>query len=321
MVAQRDKLLEEIAALIDHGQDLKFVVPQDTGFLRLDPDLMTKILALLERTTTLMREVTISFEDDPPAKAVGATLSPQEVADLAFVCRSELVEIHQGLKHTVNMKNAWKIAAQGDRAVARTIRALIPIEAALREYLGHAPLNRSWFDLDDALAIRGKFIEFWLFTKKTGTPDGPNQSRAFESLRDRIADLRQDPIYPYLRIDDKLTIRSLQKRVLSFLEATGSDTEESGRRLWQDLIGFFDLLMHINRREELQNHDRQLVGRVNRDLFHLTDATEIMPPAIHEQLKSLASLDSELDTLLLRDRPARSIEYREPIRRLHERMM
>ncbi len=321
MTVKRDKLVEEIAGLIENGQELKFVVPQDTGFLRLDPELIDNILAMLQRTITLMREVTASFEDDPPEKAANATLSPQEVADLAFVCRSELVELHQGLSHAVDTKNTWKIAAQGDRAVARAIRALIPIEASIREYLGQEPIKRNWLDLDDALTIRQKFIEFWLFTKTVGALDDSKQQATLQEIRDRIADLRKAPIYPYLRIDDKLSFRSLQKRVLSALEETGPGAAENCRRLWQDLVGFFDLLMHINRREELQNHDRLLIGRVNRDLYNLTDLAEVMPQAIHDQLKSLASLDPELDQLLLRDQPARSIEYKEPIRRLHQRLM
>ncbi len=316
MAVMRDKLLEEVAELIEHGQGLKFVVHHDTGLLALEPDLIDKILAMLLRTATLMRKVTESFENGPPTKAPRATLSPQEVADLAYVCRAELVEAHRKLGQILNTKDIWKIAAEGEQAVARAIRALIPIEAAIREFLGHEPLGRSWLDFQDALTIREKLIEFWLYAKKNGTPVFWNQRSSFQKILDRITDLRQDPIYPYLPIDDKLSLRALQKRVLGFLEETGPNTEEKGRRLWQDLISFFDLLMHINRREELKSHDLSLLRRVNRGHSHLTDNNDFMPRELHDQLKSLASQDPALDELLIRDWPARTFEYKEPIQRL-----
>ncbi|MEM8998559.1 MAG: hypothetical protein AAGF23_27480, partial [Acidobacteriota bacterium] len=306
MPASLDALLTRFSEHIEGGQKLKIVVPQDTGFFTLDPALVDGILALLAETVATMRAVTETFEDAAPERG-RSTLSPQEVADLAFVCRTELVELEKSLRQAAAAKNLWKTAAEADRAVARAIRAMIPIEGALLEYAGREPIERKWFDLDDALGIRRHFVDFWLECKRRGNPAAGLALRAaFDAFSARIADLRQDALYPYLRIDDRLQIRSLQKRILAEVEKDPQCTGLEARRLWQDLVGFFDLLMHIQRREELREHDRLLVGRISRQLHDLQRAPERLPEETHDQLRSLASLEPSLDVLLVREQPGRS---------------
>ncbi|MEM1180377.1 MAG: hypothetical protein AAGM22_18685 [Acidobacteriota bacterium] len=320
MPASLDALLQRLTEHIEGGQKLKIIVPQDTGFFTLDPELVEGILVLLNATVATMRQVTETFEEAAPERGA-STLAPQEVADLAFVCRTELVELEKSLRQASEAKNLWKTAAEADRAVARAIRAMIPIESSLREYAGLDPIERTWFDLDDALAIRRRFVDFWLECKRRGNPEGPDLKTAFQVFSQGIADLRQDALYPYLRIDDRLQIRSLQKRILAHMEKDPESRGLEGRRLWQDLVGFFDLLMHIQRREELREHDRLLVGRVCRLLFDLKHLPEHLPQETHEQLRSLASLEPTLDVLLLPDQPARSADYRQPLETLRAKLV
>ncbi|MEM6794960.1 MAG: hypothetical protein AAF725_13355 [Acidobacteriota bacterium] len=320
MAERRAELLDRISGLIESGQGLKVVVPQDTGFFSLDPALVPNILAMLRETAQTLHDVTERFETAPPERG-SSTLKPQEVADLAFVCRSELVELESSLSQVSKANNLWQTAAEADRAVARALRAMIPIEGLLREYSGLEPVPRRWFDLDDALTIRRRFIDLWLITRrrsKSEPPSGDGLRAAFESLAGRIAALRKDAIYPYLRIDDRLQIRALQKRILAQLEK-GVDPEE-GPRLWQDASGFFDLLMHIHRREELREHDRLVAGRVYRRIYDLVNVPERLPEEDHLKLMDLASIEPSLDELLLRDSPARSADYRQPLEALRARL-
>lgn len=320
MPASLDVLLQRVFDQIEGGQKLKIVVPQDTGFFKLDPRLIDRILDLLSSAIETMREVTDTFESDQAPARGASTLTPQEVADLAFVCRTELVELEQSLRQAVESKNLWKTAAEADRAVARTLRAMIPLESALREFAGLEPIERTWFDLEDALAIRRRFVDFWLEAKRRSSPEGNDLRAAFEHFSAMIAELRQDALYPYLRIDDRLQIRSLQKRILGHLEQDDPTAAVDGPRLWQDLVGFFDLLMHIQRREELREHDQLLVGRIYREIYDLKSAPEILPAESHGQLVALASLEPSLDALLLRGRPSRLTDYREPLESLREKL-
>ena len=319
MPVSLDVLLQRVSDQIEGGQKMKIVVPQDTGFFKLDPALIDRILGLLEGAIQTMRDVTDAFEHEGAPERGASTLAPQEVADLAFVCRTELVELEKSLRQASEAKNLWKTAAEADRAVARTLRAMIPIESALREFAGLEPIERTWFDLDDALNIRRRFVDFWLEAKRRGAPSGDGLKAAFERFSVMIAELRQAALYPYLRIDDRLQIRALQKRILAHLEQEVSVAAVEGPRLWQDLVGFFDLLMHIQRREELREHDRLLVGRIYREVYDLKHVPEVLPAASHEQLLALASLEPSLDALLLQG-PSRSAEYREPLEALREKL-
>ncbi|MCG8462922.1 MAG: hypothetical protein MI919_42095 [Holophagales bacterium] len=322
-VMGRNELLRRVAALLERGQAARIVIPQDTGFFTLDPERIDGILELLAMTAAVMRDVTSTFEEDPPEQVPGSALSPQEVADLAFVCRAELLELEKSVGSAVGSGNMWKIAAEGDRAVGRCVRGLIPMEASLRQYSGLEPVARTWFDLDDALEIRRHFVEIWLLVQRTGGQAVRDPTTAMRNLAESIDRLRGAEIYPYLRIDDRLQLRALQKRMLAFLDGISAEAVDDldGTRLWQDAVAFFDLLMHINRREELRDHDRQLVGRTLRQLYDSARMPKKMPPELHDELLTLASQEPALDALLGRAKPSRSAEYMQPLEALRQRLV
>ena len=321
MPEKRRELMERAAELIERGKGLQMVIPQDTGFFTVEPERIQGILGLLDDASVLMREVTAHFEDESHSMDIAeAVLTPQELADLAFLGRNELQELHSSLEQAATASNTWKIVSETDRSVTRSIRALIPIEAALRDYQGLEPIRRRWFDLDDALEIRQCYIRFWLEARRAAESAGDiaERLRHFSTL---IAELRRTKIYPYLRIDDRLEIRAVQKRIFAYLEEPGDDAQREGQRLWQDMVGFFDLLMQINRREELLDHDRLMVGRIYRELSDPSSTPERLPIEMHRKLMSLASQEPDLDDLLLNDEPARSVDYLGPLGKLRDRLM
>jgi hypothetical protein len=321
MTAPAD-LLPEIESLIERGQGLRFHVPQDTGFISLDPKHIGGVLEVLEKTVEALRHITNVFDDGPGLAPSASGLTAQDVADLAFVGRTETVEMRDNLAQARANGNVWKVAAEGDRAVARATRTLISVEAALRELSGLALLERKYFDLNDALEIRSHYAKLWLAVVWAGEPQKlKDVERNLRGIGDLIAELRREKIYPFLRIDDRLEIRNLQKRIMAFFEAPGAEAEQAGRRLWQDLVGFLHLLMHVNRREELREHDRLLVGRVYREINDHGSRPGELSAEMHESLRGLASLDPDLDRLLVLIRPGRLSDYREPLQRLREKLL
>lgn len=324
-----ERWLDRVESLMKRGLESDLQVPSDTGLLKVDQPEIESALAFVRDAAEFLADTSEFFsaergdETSYDAGPAEATLSDGELADLAFLAGTELEDLQWQEEQAKKTGRPWHYVALADRASGRAVRALLPIEAALRERLGLPAIDRSWFDLDDTLAIRRRFVEFWLVIKRAAQPRGQALRRAFADVESRIAGLRTHPIYPYLRIDDRLELRSLQKRILAWMqeaEAGGEGVEEDGRHLWQDLEGFFDLLMQINRRDELRSHDRLLAGRLLRHLDDVQGLADRVPESIHRQMLDLASQESSLDELLLRPEPAAFAEYREPIRRLQARL-
>jgi hypothetical protein len=313
------ELLTRVEGLIDRARALRFHVPQDTGFLAVDPVVVQAVLGVLGETAETLRAMTLYFDEGGTLPTSPGGLSSQDVGDLAFVGRTEVVELRDGLALARERQNSWKIAAEGDRAVARATRTLVTVEASLRELMGLPARERKWFDLDDALEIRRQYAALWLAAVAIGSPGGAQLVAQLKRFSDLIAILRREKVYPLLRIDDRLELRNLQKRIFAFLEDASPEAEQNGRRLWQDLFGFLQLLMHVQRREELREHDRLLIGRSYREVLDAGAASTLLPTALHEGLKDLAALDPELDQLLIAS-PARPIAYKPALERLRAKL-
>lgn len=312
-------LLADISSQVDRGSSLKIVIPEDTGMFKLDQELVKNTRQLIQQTGDALLNVIDAFEVSPPAPGSYSTLTPQEVADLAFVCRSELRELTKGFEAAVEDGSLWKIAAAHDAVVSRAVRALIPIETTLREYGGLPSLLRQWFDLDDALEIRRQFANFWIAMKKDGEPTGATVKEVLLEVTRMIATLRRDPIYPYIRIDDRLEIRAVQKRIFGFVEDKGADPGVDGLRIYQDVSGFFDLLLHRHRREELVENDRFLVDSIIREVFEL-EKPDVFPEDSFEDIQSFVSMDPELDALILKGEPGPTAEFHEPLKRIRTQL-
>ena len=313
------ELLQQVSKLVELGSSLKIIVPEDTGLFKLDKSLVEGTRRLIDETSKVLLDVTDTFEQSPPAAGAKSTLSPQEVADLAFVCRSELKELAREFEAAATDGSLWKIAAANDRVVSRAVRALIPIESTMREYAGMTSMHRQWFDLDDALEIRRQFASFWIELRKDGEPTAENVDTLLTHITRLIAVLRRDPIYPYLRIDDRLEIRAVQKRIFAYLEDS-STASLDGIRLFQDAIGFFDLLLHSHRRDELLENDRFLVDSIFREVFDYGDTPDVLPEDSFEDLQSFVAMDPELDALILKGEPSSAEAFREPLKRIRKHL-
>ncbi|MEM6457716.1 MAG: hypothetical protein AAF772_21685, partial [Acidobacteriota bacterium] len=78
-----------------------------------------------------------------------------------------------------------------------------------------------------------------------------------------------------------------------------SDSQE-GRRIWGDLVGFARLLVQINNREELREHDRRLIRELLDSFFNAIELPDHVPDDILAALQKLVGCDDELDQLLAR---------------------
>ncbi len=309
----RKELLARVTALIDRNQGVAIASPVDTGYFSVEPETVRGILDLFAETADLLRDIgayfetqgagdvdEITAEDDTDfLREIGASISTElasrEVADLAFMGCSEILDIHRELRAAAEEQSFWKIVAHADAGLGRAAQALIPIESAMREYEGLPAMRRRWENIDDSLEIRRQYDMLWRAVQRAGNPAADEIETAIRKIGHRIAILRRLKIYPLLRVDDRLSIRKLQKRVFAYLEQPG---EVDGHSLWQDLVAFFGLLRQVNNRHELREHDRQLVLTIHYELGRKIAVRDRMPPEILERLDPLLGRDDDLDRIL-----------------------
>ncbi len=333
----RKQLLARVTDLIERNQGVTIQSPVDTGYFSVEPETVRGILDLLTATADLLRDIGAYFETEGGAgdvdeitaeddtdflREIGASISTElasrEVADLAFMGCSEILDIHRELKAAAEAQSFWRIVAHADAGMGRAARALVPIESAMREYEGLPAMRRRWENLDDSLEIRRQYGMLWRAVQRAGNPSDDELPAALRKIGHRVAILRRLKIYPLLRIDDRLSIRKLQKRVFAFLD---HPDEVDGRSLWRDLVAFFGLLRQVNNRHELCEHDRQLVLSVHYELAKRTAPRDRLPAETLERLDPLLGRDDELDRILRQPGEVRPRDCLAVLERLRDELL
>ncbi len=334
---RKDELLERIGDLIDQTQAVDFTIPEDTGYFTIDDDLVRQVRQVIRLAADLIREIMefydvagdhegeISTDSDTEfLKEIGAQIASQmavqEVTGLAFVSRGRLLDMQDALAGAIETRNIWKVASCADAGLRSAGRSLIALESAIREYEGLPAQYRCWQSIDDTLDIRRLYGQFRRAILRGDTPESEELTARLRHAADRIADLRNLDIYPLLRIDDRLEIRRLQKRILSWLEGEGEDRQEDGERLWEDLTSFARLLAAINHREELCEHDRLAVTGIFRRLFEGGPVPERISKEHLVILEPLLGRDDDLDHIILHPEEHRIEDLRPPLERLREEL-
>src|SRR5262249_3165170 len=152
------------------------------------PNQVAGVADLLADTEELLRAITHCFDEGVAMPPSASGLSTQDVADLAFVGRTEMVEIRDALMAAREHRNSWKQASEADRAGARAPRPLVAVGGPLGETLGLEAKGRRFFDLEDALEIRRRYGKLWLEAVRCGDPQGANLIADLAHFTDLIAE-------------------------------------------------------------------------------------------------------------------------------------
>lgn len=349
MSPEKQTVLVELDEVIRRAQNLPLVVPDDTGFFTVDSSMILGVRDIIEAALALMRQAQELYDEEKgdaaePALAQGlreddflreigaaisSELAAQEVSNIAFAVRAQLMETYSALVNASRGDQLWIVASHADTGLRRAGKGLITLESAIREYEGAEPVERTWSRLQDSLEIRRLYSQFRRGITKVGRPQGLDELHAaLRGAATRIAILRDRKIYPLMRISDRLPIRRLQKRILEWLRAAQAgaspDHEEEGRRLWSDLLSFAELLVQVNHREELRDNDRRVIQEWLDRHFPAGDGDAVPPrPAAPEDMADLESLigrSDPLDQLLLSPSDSTLESLRIPLQQIFQEL-
>lgn len=288
-------------------------VPEDSALISLAADLVPGVTLLLREAIDLLSQVEGFYspdqmeslspsDDDESLSGIGFQISTEfaarDLGDLAFFARTDLRSSLEKLMFAATQRgDQLALASHCESGLRRVRKALVSVESAVYEFEGFKPPKRSWFDVEVSLQIRKLY---WNLRRETGGHTVDQQKPLEERLRSvlyRIVAFRELSVYPLLRVEDRVTLRRLLKRILDWLNSA-DQPQPSGERLWQDLAAFAELLVQVSHRQELQDHDLELISRAYRALFPYGQPIPNIPEELRAELQSLLGLDTELDQLI-----------------------
>lgn len=238
-----------------------------------------------------------SFERLMDAAVSASDATVRSVEDTTFLVVMELGQRAERLERTGTASSVLALLGECDSALRRTKKGLAAIEVAIAALDGSPPALGWCSELDKALHVRTAYAWFRRRIRQIDLRqrDAPGTLHpAMRACGTAIAQLVGRDDYAHARVADRLQVRQLQQRILGWLHPEHRHDELAGRRLWQDILAFTEMLTQVNRRAELVEHDRNALARAHQELL-LPGATD---RAIRTAMAPLAGLDDDLDTAL-----------------------
>jgi hypothetical protein len=290
-----EQVQREICALVDAV--LAFDVRPWEGAPpeRLETGLVRPVHGLAQQAMALLERIIARYESAEPVAAPG---SREQLTDLCFMARMELrarAETLLRLGHAEDVLRVVDAAASVWRKVLATLvaaeRALCSL-AGLSSAMPHVHAQ----DVARSLAVRKAYASFRAAIHALPTPDPANLQGTLRRVGVCFAQLVGRDIYEHLRVHDRVHFTAQQTKVLQCLRGEHGENTQACFRLFQDVVAFAGMLVLVNNRTELREHDAALVDTW---LPLLASAPErVVPAAALAALKPLHGRDDELDRLL-----------------------
>ncbi|MEM8931821.1 MAG: hypothetical protein AAGE94_11645 [Acidobacteriota bacterium] len=325
-----DDFAQRFDRLILRVEEVDVRVPEDSALIGLAADLVPKVTRMLRDGIDLTRDIEIAYdprsatverpEDGDTLTHIGLMISTELAArdlnDVAYFARSELRAALERLETAATRKGGELMLASSCEAGLRCLRkALVSVESALYEFEDRDTPKRQWYDVELSLQIRKLY---WNLRRETGAAagDGDDYETRLRRVLYRVVAFRELSVYPFLRVDDRVQLRDLLKRILDWLNSDARDPDDA-RRVWTDLQSFAELLVQVSHRQELQDHDRDLLLRMRGRIAR--NESDTLPDSMLDEMQRLLGLDRELDDLIAH-RIGYAAAWSEPLERLLERL-
>lgn len=326
-------ILAHLGAVIEELQTVHFQIPEDelavargalfaprlVERIRQAIDLLEAIQTHYERAQVPDQEVRAADSLDDIGHLISTEIAGQEVTDLVFLARADLRGALQDLIASIDQEDFLRVASSCDAGLRTLKRTLISVESALHDFEGLQPPMRQWSDLDVSLQTRRLYADVRREVLRPPAVNDTTLPDRLAGVHDRLHQLRELDLYPLLRFDDRVAMRELRRRISSWIVADPPDLA-AGRHLWQDLVGFAELLKTVSHRQELRQHDRALLRRAYHQLFGRSPQARVVSDDLLHQLDTLVGLDDELDALLARRERGDLPRWREVMARLLQRL-
>lgn len=298
---------QTIIELFSDTEQISTRCREEDGAAELVVCLTRPVLQLLQRACDVMGDLLARYElaegellneGFPEHEVVPIRAAPRPpgaaIGDLAFMAIGELRQHQHRLQAHRPAQEAHEIISDCGsalRAIRKSLYALEPLLGEVEQTPRMLPPR-----LETSLQVRRQYHKLWSFAAATAAVVPTTARAALRSAGTRIAILNGSPVYSQLREDDRFRIRELQSRILQWLR-DGND-QLVATRLWQDFALFVEMLRQINLREELIEHDREVLRAA---AAALRGRGEDALREVCEALTAVTGLDDALEALLQRE--------------------
>ncbi|MCB9752361.1 MAG: hypothetical protein H6713_20595 [Myxococcales bacterium] len=249
-----------------------------------------------------------------------ADRSSKQIADLASIARMELAHRGARLRGLPNNAGVWEVIAAVAGARRRTLKSASAIQRAIGEHEG-IKIEDEWYEteLDRSLRVRQTYAKFRGRLQLDQPPDMRGLYTRLRLVGTSLAMLVGLDEYEFLRIPDRQMIRGLQHKILGWLRVdasvSGRFPARAGTRIWEDVCASANLLLQVNNRAELVEHDALALRAAD----ELLRAGDVEVARARQVMQPLFGLDPELDQALTSQVPPTVSTLRELVARLRQR--
>ncbi|MCA9717351.1 MAG: hypothetical protein H6713_41305 [Myxococcales bacterium] len=330
-------LMELMSALITRASAVDTRRFESSSIEEIRRELVPELEATLEQARATLTAVAArydegdeetldSFESNDFGVFVDALMrtdsSAKQIADIATIACMELAQRRARMRELHARATTWDYIADAASARRRVLKSATAIQRAIAEHEGLECQN-AWYltELERSLEVRRVYAEF---RDRLAIERPPRQDEMYARLRlvgTSLAMLIGHDIYEFLRVPDRRMFRELQTKVIEWLRVDASRSgrypARAGARIWQDIAAFANLLMQVNHRAELREHDAELLSSVATALRAVAGPT---PAATLARLRAVRGRDDALDRRLAEARRGASPLPADELRALASRL-
>jgi len=271
------------------------LLPQEEQEQEFDADAFSPPTGVFEMT------LDAAIRNDDTTTAEKRT-TDEVISDVAFIATVELRQRESRLSALSSMHTTPVVLAECDSALRRVTKALCAIDRAIAVSTSTEAHLEYLSELDLSLRVRQCYAQFRsrVVARASQFPNDTSADDIYGRLigtGHEIAVIVGLPVYPLLRLNDRMQLRGLQQRTLAWLKSSPRDPGD-GLRLWQDILATIAMFLHVNRRQELVEHDNDIVKMTLAELTALTGGDSSPTATTWTMLAPLMGRDAELDVAL-----------------------
>jgi hypothetical protein len=238
------------------------------------------------------------------------------VADECFVARLGLAESLRLLGTVTSETDGWDVLARANHTIGTLVKSAVNLEFELCQSFELAPRLCRLGDIERAVGLRNAYRRLLSAVSGSGEPTDNDVSTRLRESRRAIDALLEQAIPTGMRVADRREAVLLRRRIDTWLQQHPGADPQDGRRIWQDLVGFAELLLRINERQELVEHDLDAARRILDRLESSPDSANVPP----YEVTRLYGRDAELDAALESGEPIGVGVLRERLAAIVERL-
>lgn len=222
----------------------------------------------------------------------------ERIVDVIVLGQIELGNKRVALAAVQSRQDSWAIVDALASARRRTLKVLVALVHSICAHHGiECPFASHQTELEISLEVRRVYTRFRRIVAQIPEPRTEEVGQRLREAGILLAKLIGRDAYEHMRTCDRREIWAVQRRVLDWLR-TANPSPRHGVRIWQDFAALAGVLVQINHRTELREHDLAVASRLHRALA-AGDGAAPIGAALLDELGRLYGRDDELDAMML----------------------